>query len=184
MYHWESVYLQQMCKAVIFSHSVFCWFMLQNSNQKKKKKRKEKQQRIMPQSSISIHEIFAWFSWVIHDRSKYTNQLLWVLQPIAWQFNWPVRSITKRYKIDWRYNITLTLKMTTTQVVETSVTVTNSSFQNYTHPDNHTRQTTEYSSVQTIYYGSPQLACAVCICRETHLCNFILINKCCCCCCC
>ena len=35
----------------------------------------------------------------------------------------------------------MTLKMTTTQVVETSVTVTNSSFQNYTHPDDHTRQT-------------------------------------------
>ena len=35
----------------------------------------------------------------------------------------------------------LTLKMTTAQVVETSVTVTNSSFQNYTHPDDHTRQT-------------------------------------------
>ena len=31
-------------------------------------------------------------------------------------------------------------KMTTAQVVETSVTVTNSSFQNYTHPDDHTRQ--------------------------------------------
>ena len=27
--------------------------------------------------------------------------------------------------------------------VETSVTVTNSSFQNYTHPDDHTRQTTD-----------------------------------------
>ena len=37
----------------------------------------------------------------------------------------------------------MTLKMTTAQVVETSVTVTNSSFQNYTHPDDHTRQTTE-----------------------------------------
>ena len=33
-------------------------------------------------------------------------------------------------------------KMTSAQVVETSVTVTNSSFQNYTHPDNHTKQTT------------------------------------------
>ena len=31
--------------------------------------------------------------------------------------------------------------MTTAQVVERSVTVTNSSFQNYTHPDDHTRQT-------------------------------------------
>ena len=30
--------------------------------------------------------------------------------------------------------------MTTAQVVETSITVTNSSFQNYTHPDDPTRQ--------------------------------------------
>ena len=37
----------------------------------------------------------------------------------------------------------MTLEMTTAQVVETSVTVTNSSFQNYTHPDNHTRQITD-----------------------------------------
>ena len=35
----------------------------------------------------------------------------------------------------------MTLKMTTAQVVETSVTVTNSSFQNYTHPDDHTART-------------------------------------------
>ena len=33
--------------------------------------------------------------------------------------------------------------MTTAQVVETSVTVTISSFQNNTHPDDHTRQTTD-----------------------------------------
>ena len=33
--------------------------------------------------------------------------------------------------------------MTTAQVVEMTVTVTNSSFQNYTHPDGHTRQTTD-----------------------------------------
>ena len=37
----------------------------------------------------------------------------------------------------------MTLKMTTAQVVEKSVTVTNSSFQNYTHPDDHTTQTTD-----------------------------------------
>ena len=37
----------------------------------------------------------------------------------------------------------MTLKMTTAQVVKTSVTVTNSSFQNYTHPDDHTTQTTD-----------------------------------------
>ena len=35
----------------------------------------------------------------------------------------------------------MTLKMTTAQVVETSVTVSNSSFQNYTHPDDHTTRT-------------------------------------------
>ena len=37
----------------------------------------------------------------------------------------------------------MTLKMTTAQVAETSVTVTNSSFQNYTHTNDHTRQTTD-----------------------------------------
>ena len=36
----------------------------------------------------------------------------------------------------------LTLKMTIAQIVETSVT-NNSSFQNYTHPDDHTTQTTQ-----------------------------------------
>ena len=29
------------------------------------------------------------------DRSKRTNQLLRVLQPITWQFDWPIRSITR-----------------------------------------------------------------------------------------
>ena len=38
----------------------------------------------------------------------------------------------------------LTLKRTSAQAFElTSVSVTNSSFQNYTHPDDHTRQTTD-----------------------------------------
>ena len=60
-----------------------------------------------------------------------------------WQFNWPIRSITRDINTThWRYNITLTLKMTTAQAVETSVTVTNSSFQNYAHPGDHTTQTT------------------------------------------
>jgi len=44
----------------------------------------------------------------------------------------------------------LTLKMTSAQVVETSVT-NNSSFQNYLHPDDHTIQITDISWVQTIY---------------------------------
>ena len=37
----------------------------------------------------------------------------------------------------------MTLKMTSVQVVETSVIVNNSSFQNYTNPDDHTQQTTD-----------------------------------------
>ena len=37
----------------------------------------------------------------------------------------------------------MNLKMTTAQVVETSVTVTKSPFQNYTHPDDHTTRTTD-----------------------------------------
>ena len=40
--------------------------------------------------------------------------------------------------------LTLTLKMTTTQVVETSVTVNNNSpFQDYVHPDDQTQPTFE-----------------------------------------
>ena len=37
--------------------------------------------------------------------------------------------------------LTLTLKMTTAQVVETSVTVNNSPIQDYVHPDDHTQPT-------------------------------------------
>ena len=37
----------------------------------------------------------------------------------------------------------MTTSPATAQVVETAVTVTNSSFQNYTHPDDHTRQNTD-----------------------------------------
>ena len=44
----------------------------------------------------------------------------------------------------------MTLKMTTAQVVETSVTVTNSSFQNYTHPDDHTTRNTAIVIAQAI----------------------------------
>ena len=39
--------------------------------------------------------------------------------------------------------LTLTLNMTTTQVVETSATVNNSSNQDYVHPDDHTQLTYE-----------------------------------------
>ena len=69
----------------------------------------------------------------------------WIM---TWQCNWPVDQSGQQpdiITIHRRYNITLTLKVTTAQVVEMSVTVTNSSFQNYTHPDDHTRQTTETS---------------------------------------
>ena len=46
----------------------------------------------------------------------------------------------------------MNLKMTSAQVAETSVNVNNnSSFQNYTNPDDHTRQTSNHFWVQTIY---------------------------------
>ena len=49
--------------------------------------------------------------------------------------------------------LTLTLKMTTVQVVETSVTVNNNSpVQHYIHPDGHTQRTYENDSwVQTFH---------------------------------
>ena len=57
----------------------------------------------------------------------------------------------------------MTLKMTPAQVVETSVIVNNnSSFQNYTNPDDHTQQTTfwqcsevvrNFSEILVISYG-------------------------------
>ena len=48
------------------------------------------------------------------------------------------------YTINRRFTIHTTLKMTSAQVVETSVIVNNnSSFQNYTNPDDHTQQTTD-----------------------------------------
>ena len=36
--------------------------------------------------------------------------------------------------------------MTIAQIVETAVSVTNSSFQKYTHPDDHTKQTTKLNT--------------------------------------
>ena len=46
--------------------------------------------------------------------------------------------------------LTLTLKMTTAQVVESSVTVNNSPIQDYVHPDDHAQPT---------YYTNLQLLC-------------------------
>ena len=42
--------------------------------------------------------------------------------------------------------LTFTLKMTTAQVVETSVTVNNSPIQDYVHPNDHTQPTYEMTS--------------------------------------
>ena len=72
--------------------------------------------------------------------------------PVSFYSKWfEPRSISSLSSVIVRVSVVLkrtveplkrTVKMTTAQVVETSVTVTNSSFQNYTHPDDHTRQTT------------------------------------------
>ena len=66
-----------------------------------------------------------------------------VFQPIPSWLNWPIilnEPDLQQHRLT--NTIHLTLKMTSAQVVETSVT-NNSSFQNYTHPDDHTIQTTD-----------------------------------------
>ena len=66
-----------------------------------------------------------------------------VFQPITSWLNWPnVFNGPDLQHHQLTNTIHLTLKMTSPQVVETSVT-NNSSFQNYTHPDDHTIWTTE-----------------------------------------
>ena len=71
--------------------------------------------------------------------SKRTNHWLESQQPITSWLNWA--TIRRIYTINWRSTIHMTLKMTSAQVVETSVIVNNnSSFQNYTNPDDHTQQ--------------------------------------------
>ena len=50
----------------------------------------------------------------------------------------------------------MTLKMTSAQVVETSVIVNNnSSFQNYTNPDDHTQQSTDTLGFRSFPYAKP-----------------------------
>ena len=50
--------------------------------------------------------------------------------------------------------LTLTLKMTTAQVVETSVTVNNNSpIQDYVHPDNHTQPTCDWNFLLIYLHG-------------------------------
>ena len=66
-----------------------------------------------------------------------------VFQPIPSWLNWPIvlnGPDLQQHRLT--NTIHLTLKMTSAQVVETSVT-NNSSFQNYTHPDDHTIRTTD-----------------------------------------
>ena len=41
------------------------------------------------------------------------------------------------YYINWRIQLSFTLKMTSAQVVETSITVNSNPIQDYTHPDDH-----------------------------------------------
>ena len=67
------------------------------------------------------------------------------------QLNWPIRSIRVFKAILVKViQLTLTLKMTTAQVVESSVTVNNSPIQDYVHPDNNSKPT---------YYTNLQLLC-------------------------
>ena len=92
--------------------------------------------------NIPMRPIVSFCGSPTYQLSKY---LTTVLQPLTDQSRHKLQS-TENFidaTIHWRHNITMTLKMTTAQVVETSVTVTNSSFQNHTHPDDHTTRTTD-----------------------------------------
>ena len=64
--------------------------------------------------------------------------------------------------------------MTTTQVVKTSVAVTNRSFQNYTHVDDHTRQTTDTPGFKpfTIKQGFRYIEVRNKVLFHTFYCNF------------
>ena len=82
---------------------------------------------------------FFFFSKRLEPRSIISLSRV-IVRPITRKFNWPITSITRDINTThWRYKITLTLKITSAQVVETSVTVTNDSFQNYAHLGDHTR---------------------------------------------
>ena len=84
------------------------------------------------------------------DGSKRTNHCVQSSQPMTTRLNWQstnniTTSLTNHindqsiYTTHWRYTNHLTLKMTSAQVVETSVNVTlNSPSQDYTHPDDRT----------------------------------------------
>ena len=103
------------------------------------------------------------------DGSKRTNHCVQSSQPMTTRLNWQstnniTTSLTNHindqsiYTTHWRYTNHLTLKMTSAQVVETSVNVTlNSPSQDYTHPDDRTplsyvnyMQCTLLSAVQEI----------------------------------
>ena len=77
-----------------------------------------------------------------NDQWLMTN-LTRVFQPIPSWLNWPITfngSTLQHHQVT--NTIHLTLKMTSAQVVETSVT-NNSSLQNYPHPDDHTIPSTD-----------------------------------------
>ena len=63
-------------------------------------------------------------------------------RPTTSRLNWPIRSKPEfLIPLTDVIQLTLTLKMTTAQVVETSVTVNNSSIQNYVHSDDYAEPT-------------------------------------------
>ena len=86
--------------------------------------------------------------WLTINGSKPTNDWWQTLHESFSQYDHGLTDqspLTDQHNIiDWQNNtIHLTLKMTSAQVVETSVT-NNSSFQNYPHPDDHTTRTNKY----------------------------------------
>jgi len=78
-----------------------------------------------------------------YNYKLFVTNFTWVFQPVPSGLNWPIMLHRPDLEHHWLTNtINLTLKMTSTQVVQTSVTNI-SSFQHHPHPDDHTIQTTD-----------------------------------------
>ena len=71
-------------------------------------------------------------------------------RPITSQQNWPIRTKTRDINtIIWRWPFHLILKMTTSQVVETSVT-DNNLYKDYLQPDHHAKQIKHLSLIKIL----------------------------------
>ena len=107
-------------------------------------------------NNLNINRLFSLFSYTIPPSQTPLSFLptdheishQWSGNPYSWDSINQHQRKQQRFLVKLLTNILntkrLTLKMTSAQVIETSVTnCNNSSFQNYSHPDDHTMRTTD-----------------------------------------